>query len=71
MQANASFFADLGTRRRALSMLNKGYIQLVGSDAHNTTTRPPKIDKAAAVIGRRLGNEFLTQMSEYGYSKLL
>ena len=71
IQANASFFAELGTRQKAISMLDKGYIQFIGSDAHNLATRSPKIDKAAEVISRRLGNEFLAQMSEYGYSKLL
>lgn len=68
MQTNASFFASLTTRRKALSLLKEGYIHLLGSDCHNMTSRPPHIGKAFDVIQRRFGPDYVRQMNEYGYS---
>lgn len=41
MQSNVSFFANWKTRRRAMSMLERGEINLLGSDCHNKKTRRP------------------------------
>lgn len=70
-QVNASFFANLSTRRKAVAMLRQGKIHFVGSDCHNTTSRPPRLDSAFAVIERKLGPGFLIQMDEYGQSMLV
>ncbi len=69
-QVNASFFTDFFTRRRALRLLEKGRIQFVGSDTHNTATRAPKLDRAYAVIERAFGEGFVSQMNEYAESVL-
>ncbi|MBP3918779.1 MAG: capsular polysaccharide biosynthesis protein [Clostridia bacterium] len=69
-QVNASFFISLASRRKALALLKKGSVQFVGSDCHNLTARPPRIGEAFAVIQKKLGNEFVSQMQEYGYSVL-
>ena len=54
MQSNVSFFADWRTRRKAVSMLEKGEIHLLGSDCHNKTNRPPNWEllpeKAVAIV---------------------
>ena len=68
MQTNASFFSNFTTKRKALALLREGYIHLLGSDCHNMTTRPPRIRKAAGVIQRRFGDDYLCQMNEFGYS---
>jgi len=70
MQVNASFFTELRTRRKALSLLKKGDVQLLGSDCHNISTRPPKLEKAYKIIENKFGEEFLNQMQEYGNSVL-
>lgn len=49
-QASASFFTDKATVKHALKMLKSGEIKLLGSDCHNTTTRPPNLGEAASVI---------------------
>ena len=41
MQSNVSFFENWKTRRRAISMLERGEINLLGSDCHNKKTRRP------------------------------
>lgn len=54
VQANAGFFLRAGTRAWALRMLERDQIQLLGSDCHNLSSRPPNLDKALRVIGRHL-----------------
>jgi protein-tyrosine phosphatase len=70
MQVNADFFASFSTKRRAVSMLNDGKIHFIGSDSHNTISRPPNIGKAFDVIRKKMGDDFLNQMNEYGNSML-
>ena len=65
-QANASFFASFSSRRRAISLLKDGKIHIIGSDCHNLTSRPPNLAKAFDIIRKKLGNEYVTQMNEYG-----
>ncbi len=67
MQSNASFFTRFGSKRRAISSLINGEIQLIGSDCHNMTSRPPNIKSAYDVIRKKLGEDFAGQMNEYGY----
>lgn len=71
MQVNASYFTRLGSRHKALRLLGDGKIQLLGSDTHNTKTRPPMIGKAVEVIRKRFGDEFIRQMNGFGTSMLL
>ncbi|MBO5231622.1 MAG: capsular polysaccharide biosynthesis protein [Clostridia bacterium] len=71
MQVNASYFAELRTRRKALSLLKKGGIQFLGSDCHNLTSRAPKIGTAYEVIKNKFGEDFVWQMNEYGNSLLV
>lgn len=70
MQVNASFFTSLASRRKAVTLLQEGVVQFLGSDCHNLTTRPPVLGQAAEVIRKKLGDGFLDQMQEYGYSLL-
>lgn len=70
MQVNASFFLSLTSRRKAISLLQEGDIHFVGSDCHNLTSRPPQIGKAFEYLQKKLGDEYIDQMNEYGYSML-
>lgn len=70
MQSNASFFTSFSTKRKALSLLKEGRIRFVGSDCHNLTSRPPQIGKAFDVIRKKLGDDYLNRMDEYGHSLL-
>ena len=62
MQSNASFFYTKRTTHKALTMLKQGSIHLLGSDCHNTTTRPPDLFKACDVIVNRMGERFLEKI---------
>lgn len=70
MQVNASFFSSFASKRKAVSLLRKGGIHFIGSDCHNTSSRKPMMDKAIDVIRKKFGDEYLYQMTEYGYSML-
>lgn len=65
MQANASFFNDLRTRRRALKLLQHGAVHVIGSDCHSVKHRPPHIGEAADIITERLGADFLKGMNSF------
>jgi protein-tyrosine phosphatase len=66
MQANASFFASFSTKRKALTLLKEDNIHFIGSDCHNVTSRPPQISKAFETIKKKLGEDYIHQMNEYG-----
>ncbi len=44
-QSNVSFFSEWGSRFKAMSMLKKGQIHIIGSDCHNLNKRAPNWDK--------------------------
>lgn len=70
MQANTTFFTTLATKRRALSLLQEGAIHLIGSDCHNLTSRPPQLGKAFELIQRKLGDDYIRQINEFGTALL-
>ena len=70
MQVNSSFFERIGTRKKAIDLLETGYVHFIGSDCLNTTTRPPKIAPAYDMIRKKLGEDFVFQMVGYGYRVL-
>lgn len=61
-QANADFFLQRSTRRKAIKMLDRGEIQLLASDCHNLTTRAPNLGDAVDYIEKKLGDERLRQI---------
>ncbi|MDO4315099.1 MAG: hypothetical protein Q4C45_04925 [Oscillospiraceae bacterium] len=50
-------------RGRALKLLRGRQVQLLASDCHNTTVRPPNLGPAAEIVKSRLGAEKLASMS--------
>ena len=69
-QYNADFFLRFGQKRKALKMLERGEIHLIGSDCHNLSTRPPKIGDAYGLMKKKLGGGFYSFFCGYGYSLL-
>ena len=62
IQANAEFFLNWHTKRKALSMLEKNQIHLLGSDCHNLNTRPPNIEQAINIIYKYFGEHKVKQL---------
>lgn len=63
-QCNAEYFLRFGTKGKALRQLRSGEIHLLGSDAHNLTSRPPRLGDAARIIEEKLGLGVLEQLCE-------
>ena len=64
MQSNASFFTALFKKKKALKLLKNQKIHFIGSDCHNTHSRPPKFKAAYDYIENKLGKEFLAHINE-------
>lgn len=66
MQVNASFFEGWLSRRKALSMLDKGMVQFLGSDCHNLSSRKPNWELVPKTVmqsmeasGKRLLGQYM------------
>lgn len=62
IQCNAEFFLSRRTSRRAMHMLGEDWIHFLGSDAHNTTSRPPNLGDALALIEKKLGRRAIDRL---------
>ena len=71
VQANAEFFLRKATSARALRMLSKGQIHLLGSDCHNLTFRSPNLRKAVALIEKRLGQDAIRAVCQWQQRALI
>ncbi len=65
VQANAEFFLKKSSSSKALCMLKKNHIHLLGSDCHNLSSRKPNLGEALRLIERRLGYAPLAAIQEY------
>jgi len=54
LQVNAASLFRFGQGRRAMELITK-YRAIPASDCHNASTRPPNLDKAAALLKKKLG----------------
>ena len=70
MQVNTSLFLSPLSVHKAVSLLKRGNVLLVGSDCHNIKNRPPQFKKAFQVIREKLGGAYIEQMDSYGYTLL-
>ncbi len=72
MQVNADFFLQpdsifrFRNGSKALKLLKEGRIHLLGTDAHNLSSRPPIIAEAREVIRKELGKKALQRIDELG-----
>ena len=64
IQCNTDFFLHASTQRLALHMLKKGQIDVLGSDCHDISYRPPDLGDTAKWICDRIGTDWLEAMIE-------
>lgn len=69
-QCNASFFLDWRTRHKAARMLRLDQIDLLGSDCHGDSYRPPRMGEAAERIRRHAGTDALARLEDNARSLL-
>lgn len=55
VQANASAFLHFTTCGKMIRLINSGIVHLLGSDCHNTVSRPPNLGTAVEKIKKKAG----------------
>lgn len=72
IQCNAEFFIDKKTSSKAVKLLKKGRIDLLGSDCHNLDDRRPNLAEALEIIGKSDKNgalDNINTMSQMVFNK--
>lgn len=65
MQTNVSALTHgLFQKKRILKYIDNNMIQVIGTDAHNTSTRPPKYTQGIDTIRKALGENAVRQLME-------
>lgn len=64
-QVNAYSFLRFKYRKSTLKLLRDGYAKLIAGDCHSPELNPPKIEKALALINKKLGQQFLDELHLY------
>ncbi|NLL01336.1 MAG: hypothetical protein GX271_11850 [Clostridiales bacterium] len=57
-QINADTIIDKKKRRTALHYIKSGLIDLIGSDCHNMSRRPPNLKDAFVIIEKEIGSSY-------------
>jgi protein-tyrosine phosphatase len=70
MQVNAEAFLHFSTRGSALRLIRSGMATILGSDAHNLTSRRPNLGQARDVIQKRLGSRALARLDRESHALL-
>lgn len=56
VQMGTDFFVRRSTKKRAIKMFKCGIVHLLGTDAHNMSSRRPNMDKAMEILTKALGD---------------
>jgi len=64
MQINANTIIDKKQRKKALKFIKKGWIDVIGSDCHNTSQRPPNLKEAFEIIERKCGSSYSNKLQQ-------
>lgn len=64
LQVNADTLLHWRSRKQGLELLELTSTPLLGSDCHNTTSRPPNLKGGREMVLRKLGEKFLDRMDE-------
>lgn len=62
IQANANFFSGWKYTRLALKMFDRGQIHLLGTDCHNTESRPPQMNLATEALKKKFGEGVISYL---------
>lgn len=53
IQANAEWFIDKATKGRAMRYINRGYVDIIGSDVHGVRHRKQNVGECFALLGQK------------------
>ncbi len=63
VQMNAARLLHISCRGQARRLLNNGTVQLLGSDCHNSTSRPQNMGRAVAYLQKKGMDEILMELA--------
>lgn len=66
IQCNGEFFLQGWRSRKAFAMIKEGYVDVLGSDCHNLTSRAPNLGLTVERLQAKLGEEFTQSFLLYG-----
>ena len=58
IQVNSSSITEENNLGLIVRYMKQGFIDVIASDCHNMTVRPPTLDQAFSIIGRKFGLEY-------------
>lgn len=64
LQVNAGSVINTNTRKRVMSYIKKGYVDVLASDCHNMINRPPNLASAYEIIEKELGSHYCNHLME-------
>ena len=64
VQINTASLCTIMGKKHTIKLLDLGKGQVIGSDAHNMSTRPPRIYEGREVIRKKLGQTKLNEIDE-------
>lgn len=65
-QVNSGPLLIRSRRKLVLDLLKNGWVDIMGSDCHNTDNRPPNLLEGRKVIEKKLGTQILEQIDSVG-----
>ncbi len=68
-QCNAEAFLSARSRRLAFDLMDRGLLHFLGSDCHNTTTRPQRMQQARDTVVKRRGEDAWNALVENAESR--
>lgn len=68
MQTNAGCLARYFVRRKIFRLMEEGKLHFIGSDCHNMSSRPPRMNEAYDRVRIKFGEEFLDNLHRFGCS---
>lgn len=66
IQCNGEFFLNGFRSRKAFAMMKKGQIDVLGSDCHNLSSRPPNLGDAVVQLQRKMKQAELEDFFQWG-----
>ena len=65
VQINSRSIAERRDRRKLIKMFRDGHAHFLGSDSHNTTSRPPNLRKGMQALEEKLGERFVRELDQF------
>ncbi|MBP5342463.1 hypothetical protein J6Y73_00825 [bacterium] len=62
LQLNSEYFIDKKSEKKAIKLVKKGLVDLIGSDMHNTKRRPQTLGKTISIIEKKCGHEYIQRL---------